>query len=258
MHTPLTVYKYIKWSDKPRAPIKDIIFKNIFYFADPITFNDPFDSKLPIIFDESYRNSRKFHEDFLRINNFLGKTNYTELEIQHLAEEYFANPSKIRYDTDLMTKTIHQSISENIRISCFSTKRNNILMWSHYTDCHQGICIGFRTLYLLLDPNLVTLKKVNYVRQFPKFKKVETSPILTTKSVIWKYENEYRLINIDGHPRIKFPKHAISEVIIGYKMKKDTKDKLLNYLHKYYPNITISFSHPNPLKFKMDILNKDI
>ncbi|NQX56680.1 DUF2971 domain-containing protein [Pedobacter panaciterrae] len=251
---PLTLYKYIRWSDKPRDKIKDILFKNRFYFADPTTFNDPFDSKIPIIFEDKYRASEQFHLDFLRIDNLLGKTNYTEDEMKRKAKEYHLNPGRIIYDTDKMTQSIHESISNQIRISCFSTKRDHILMWSHYADCHQGICIGFRTLYLLLDPKLVMLNKVNYARQFPKFDKVTSLPIITTKSALWKYENEYRLINIDCHPLIEFPKATIQEVIIGYRMKDDIKTKLLDYLKKHYPAIKVSFSRPNPLKFKMDIV----
>lgn len=251
---PLTLYKYIRWSDKPRDKIKDILFKNRFYFADPTTFNDPFDSKIPIIFEEKYRASEQFHLDFLSIDNLLGKTNYTEDEMRRKAKEYHQNPGRMIYDTGKMTQSIHESISNQIRISCFSTKRDHILMWSHYADCHQGICIGFHTIYLLLDRNLVMLNKVNYARQFPKFNKVTSLPIITTKSTLWKYENEYRLINIDCHSLIEFPKAAIKEVIIGYRMKDEIKTKLLDYLKKHYPHIKISFSRPNPLKFKMDIV----
>lgn len=252
---PMLLYKYIRWSDKPRDKIKDILFKNRFYFADPTTFNDPFDSKIPIIFEDKYRASEKFHEDFLIINNKLGKTNYTEDEIKQKAKEYHLHPEKIIYDTEKMTKSIHESISQKIRISCFSTKRDHILMWSHYADSHQGICIGFRTLYFLLDPGLVMLNKVNYVSRFPKFDKIDSLPIVTTKSSLWKYENEYRLINSDTHPLIKFPKVAITEVIIGYRMKDIIKAKLLDYLKKHYPSISVSFSQPNQLRFKMDIIN---
>jgi hypothetical protein len=250
---PETLYKYIRWSDKPRDKIKHILFKNRFYFADPTTFNDPFDSKIPIIFNEAYRASEKFHEDFLRIDNKLGKTNFTESEIKQLAKEYYLNPKRKIYDTEKMTQSIHKSIKEKIRISCFSTKRDNMLMWSHYADSHQGICIGFHTFYFLLDPSLVMLNKVNYVTRFPKFEKLESLPIVTTKSAVWKYENEYRLVNIDSQPLIEFPKHAIKEVIIGYRMSDDIKQKLLTYLKKNYPKVGVFFSRPNFTKFKMDI-----
>lgn len=252
---PQILYKYIRWSDKPRDKMKNVLFKNILYFANPLNFNDPFDSKIPIIFDATYRASEKFHEDFLKIDNILGKTAYSETEIKLKAKDYFLNPHKIVYDTSIMTQSIHDSISKRIRITCFSTKCDNVLMWSHYADSHHGICIGFHTLFFLIDPKLVMLNKVEYVRSFPKFTKVDSLAILNTKSNVWAYENEYRLINIDAHPLIEFHKEAISEVIIGFKMKDEIKTKLLNYLSLKYPDLKVSVSKPSLTKFKMDIVN---
>ncbi|ETZ22847.1 hypothetical protein N824_21395 [Pedobacter sp. V48] len=94
------------------------------------------------------------------------------------------------------------------------------------------------------------LNKVNYVSQFPKFEKVTSLPIITNKSALWKYENEYRLVNIDCHPLIEFPSAAILEVIIRYRMKDDIKTKLLDYLNKHYPAIRISFSKLSPLNLR--------
>jgi hypothetical protein len=254
---PLMLYKFFKWSDKPRDKMKDILYKNILYFSNPLTFNDPFDSKIPIQFDENYRASKDFHKDFLKADNTIGKTTYTDQQMLDIAEDYFLNPHKIIYDTEIMTKSIQQSINESFRITCFSTKRNNILMWSHYADRHTGVCIGFKTIYLLLDPNLVELKEVNYVTKFPKFTSLTGMPIVTTKSKDWKYENEYRLINLDAHPLIAFQKEAISEVIIGYRMDSLIKDKLLAYLNKRYPNVDVFITSPSNKSFKMEIIKID-
>ncbi|RQO69780.1 hypothetical protein DBR43_17120 [Pedobacter sp. KBW06] len=107
---PLTLHKYIKWSDKPRNRIKDILFQNRFCFDDSITFNDPFDSKILTIFEEKYSTSEHVHLNFLRIDTLLSKINYTEDEMRRKAKEYHLNPVRSIYDTRKMTQSIHESI----------------------------------------------------------------------------------------------------------------------------------------------------
>lgn len=250
---PKILYKYINWSDKPRDKKKNVLFKNILYFSSPLAFNDPFDSMLPIIFDEEYRNSEKFHWDFLMADNVIGKTHYSKQEIDRIAKDRFLNPHKIKYDTNIMTESIQKSIIQRVRISCFTTKRDNILMWSHYADCHRGICIGLITDYMQ-EKQLFMYAKVNYSKNFPKLKQLTNNPLMYTKSLDWKYENEYRMINIDAYDQIVYPKRALHEVIIGYKMDKKLMESLINYLQKKYADVRISISSPNQTMFKMDII----
>lgn len=250
---PKILYKYMNWSGRPRDKKKNILFKNILYFSSPLAFNDPFDSMLPIIFDEGYRNSEKFHRDFLLADNMIGKTRYSKQEIDEIAKDRFLNPHKIKYDTDIMTKSIQKSIVERVRISCFTTKKDNVLMWSHYADCHRGICIGLSTDYMQ-EGQLFMYAKVNYSKNFPKLKQLNNNSLMYTKSLDWKYENEYRMINIDAYDQIIFPKRAVHDVVIGYKMDENLKQSLVTYLQKKYPGVRISVSRPNQTMFKMDII----
>lgn len=249
---PAVLYKYICWTDKPRDKKKDILKKNILHFSNPIDFNDPFDSMLPVIFDEKYRNSQQFYRDFLEVDNFLGKTHYSLEEIEAISMDRFLNPHKVRYDTAVMTESIRRSTTENVRISCFTTRKDNMLMWSHYADQHKGICIGFRTI-LMQDDKLVMFAKMQYAKHFPKLTQLRRSRTLFVKSADWKYEHEYRILNVDAHSQISYPKQAVCEVVIGYKMPDRIRKSLMAFLQKNYPDVRIANAVPNPTKFKMDI-----
>ncbi len=249
---PNVLYKYICWTDKPRDKKKNILKKNILHFSNPIDFNDPFDSMLPVVFDEKYRNSQQFYRDFLENDNFLGKSNYSLQEIEAISMDRFLNPDKVIYDTAVMTETIRKSTIEKVRISCFTTTKDNMLMWSHYADHHKGICIGFRT-NLMQDSDLVMYAKVQYAKQFPKLTQLRRSRTLFVKSTDWSYEKEYRMLNIDAHSQIRYHRQAVCEVVIGYKMAETVRDSLVAFLTKSYPNIRIADAVPNPTKFKMDI-----
>lgn len=74
---------------------------------------------------------------------------------------------------------------------CFSANWRSPLLWSHYADKHQGICLGF-------DVPVNLLRKVEYRQNrltcSQKRLKVGVGPILWTKFKQWKYEAEYRRI----------------------------------------------------------------
>ena len=99
-----------------------------------------------------------------------------------------------------------------IRVTCFSTKILNILMWSHYAEDHKGIAIEYdvnRILHRCMDDDMsIGLQKVEYSSIKPKIKNLfliteqernkEMAKIAGTKSNGWIYENEWRLILINA------------------------------------------------------------
>lgn len=88
-------------------------------------------------------------------------------------------------------------------------------MWSHYADSHKGICLEFdikRGGFFYNNP-----LPVQYRKRYPKFElsdyQDEENMMFTmhqqaicTKSVLWKYEKEWRVIADDGCGLKKFDK----------------------------------------------------
>jgi hypothetical protein len=105
-------------------------------------------------------------------------------------------------------------------------------MWSHYSDGHKGIVIGF-------DPSKLNLRAIDPVSYVPR--RVELNPplqiedhgkwkaIIMSKSDLWEYEREYRAMLI--LPGLKkrtlkngaigyfraFPPASIVKVILGFR-----------------------------------------
>ena len=129
-----------------------------------------------------------------------------------------------------VTPTIMQHVSTS---ACFSEDINSVLMWSHYSEYHQGFALGY-DLRPFLFPNKENLglfpvvysnQRYNatqylcyWIGKLMKlpFKNQDTLAqikLLLYKSKEWEYEKEWRLIN--GHnkdvlkkcaePRIIFP-----------------------------------------------------
>ncbi|HAY3550825.1 DUF2971 domain-containing protein [Elizabethkingia meningoseptica] len=55
---------------------------------------------------------------------------------------------------------------KNSYVSCFSETNNNILMWSHYASKHSGICLEFRSDYVLSFPYEKTQKRTLDIEKY--------------------------------------------------------------------------------------------
>lgn len=138
--------------------------------------------------------------------------------------------------------SIRQSILESIikfGVISYSSKYDNILLWSHYSAMHTGICIEFE----IDETEIQNLFQVNYEKGLPDLEFNADSDIinvLTTKGEYWNYENEYRQIFSKGDKYYKQP-GAITEIIFGCRTSNNDIDALLKLFDNNY-EIDILFS----------------
>lgn len=162
-------------------------------------------------------------------------------------EEWELQPGK-RVGTDLPTAFVS-----------LSRTRANILMWSHYADCHRGFCIGFRR-----NSNFFSKAESVRYRSFraslngANINKIDSTNVLKEisleKAVDWSYEEEERLFLTDvkrdlevvgvdefGEDIIlnKYPAEDIAQIIIGLKTEKTTIAKIKNYIQHSCIDVSI-------------------
>jgi hypothetical protein len=165
-----------------------------------------------------------------------------------------------------MRRAIEQSINmlvpEIIR-AAFSTtlifslteSPENLLMWSHYAENHQGAVIGFntRSTFLCSTRNGKTrplVRKVAYSRKRPEFRNVTEvtfEAAYLTKSLDWAYETEWRrMLTVDEADEevgsvnlVHLPEDAISELILGAACPEQTKKNVFSALNSHPANGTI-------------------
>ncbi len=128
-----------------------------------------------------------------------------------------------------------ETIKETYRVYCLSLNSDAELMWAHYSNKHQGICLEFRTRNELMCSAL----KVDYQKDYPNLDLTDPSEEenlkpLITKSQVWKYEDEYRLIAreigaalsdgtltcVDNY--VDLPDGALTGIIVGCMASKET------------------------------------
>ena len=168
---------------------KLILENNTMKFSSPKEFNDPFDCQ--IVPDTG----NDFNEilDFLKDNNFNRLTNF---EINNLANSIINTPGKWKN----ITEQTFDKIINATGVCCFTKEENNLLMWSHYTNSHKGVCLKFN---VLKDLDFFVIPfPVKYSDQYPTYNHLKdrttlVNDMVLTRSKIWEDENEIRVIKLN-------------------------------------------------------------
>ena len=228
------------------------------YFPSIGQLNDPFEGSIPYVFDQRELTSENIFLFMYKIAKY-GHPDWTEKQIN----EYVSEEQKkgLLFDDKHLQQQNKETVEdvENLfGILSLTTNRNNFLMWSHYTESHKGICIGFDvnkvndivsgTLGPVIYDDKLPIKHLNNkVTEFIK-------GLLFTKSNVWEYEDEYRLTKMGAsRTSIKIPLDAIVEVTIGCKMEQKEKDEIIRVIKDKIPTCKIYEASLSKTKFELDI-----
>ncbi len=230
------LYKYFSVSpDKNNNKIYSIEnLKNDNIFCQNIkNFNDPYDGFAGI------------NKDFVteQAKNLSSKAapNYEMVSFVETANDLFDS-----------CDNLHQELSDNYRVCCFSESYNHPLMWAHYADKHQGFCLEYdfcssldsieQKLALLgLFPVIYQKNRLNlndlflhFRDHFSLYDKVgyvfHNLIILLTKYDIWKYEREWRLIKkiCNSHDSDSLHIPCATKIFLGYNMDKQIRSEIID------------------------------
>ena len=240
---PPKLYKYRPWGG-----YTDSIFtKQELYFAAPMEFNDPFDCGFHIhcqgdlnqevLAACAFKDVRAKHPE------------WTREEMVEAAEQVGAAIATDHLGdvTAIFKKKLAQVTNMKVGILSLAERSDDILMWSHYANCHRGVCIEFRTdadsrMFSRAQP---VIYRDDYphlnLREVVESKTLRAAADWTlTKSSEWKYEKEWRVLDFNVGPGVqKFPDSCLSSVILGCRFPEEEREKIVNW--------TQSFSHPVPL-----------
>jgi len=243
-------------------------------WSTPPLFNDPFDNQFDLYFEEPSdelveKNLKQFLEittssQPLKTNQFGSWTpqvemirqarlrnpdfKFTEAELAYIREGVIEGMQR--------TIKIEPESNEEIRrimadttVFCLSETYDNLLMWSHYAKNHTGVVIKFLSLPEVDSP-LITAQPVRYTPQMPrlnfdvlmdfdKARKHVLETITLTKSEVWAYEKEWRIIcalrnKTQSYEILPYAPEEVGTVYLGCKIAKDDKEEIIEITrHKY-------------------------
>ena len=218
---------------------KDILISNLLSFPSPDNFNDPFDSAIPIRYDQgSKQEIISYWEEHLKISR-------PDLNRRQRKEGAIIAYREIKKGGRRTVEIQETIISSMVGVFSLSGNCKSILLWSHYSDSHKGFCVGFNVGRLKgfcqkrlieLDER-ISLEQVEYSEKYPFIDAYQLSADerlkyqLLTKSPEWQYEKEYRLIWFKGaNKKLRIDDGIIKRVILGCKMTETDKDEIISIL----------------------------
>jgi len=232
----MKLYRFEKISDDRLKTLED----GKLWCSSPENFNDLSDCRVNMIIEDDLQ---LIPDDVINaiepdtFNSPLGKEIVTRL-LSIIKDKRLKRDLLADVKTSFDKISIRDHIINTTGACCFfSSAPLNSLMWAHYGDNHKGFCVEY-DVDESHDNYLESMFEINYVSKLPEVSPEELlfSPRLTmtrvvsSKSEIWSYEKEYRIILIDGlsgkekgrGKAIQFPKWLVpSKVICGANQKDD-------------------------------------
>lgn len=216
---PDLCYKYRRVSDNTL----DAFEKDILYFSAISTFNDPFECAMSLSYEQIREQSYDIvlnklktflipgfklnPEDYLTQDTLVNKI--TKGFIVPLEDQgeikclWKMTDDLIRMETIKIGKETSLIGDDIYRVCSFSEANDSLLMWAHYSDNHQGFCLGYNfkeanddltelMLPVIYSDDLLEISKY----MFPNINNSLIMNAITRKSKAWEYEKEWRIVTL--------------------------------------------------------------
>jgi hypothetical protein len=238
------------------------------YFSRPRDFNDPWDCRP--FFNKSALDDPGDYDRAVRWFVHCDRAHNTALsEEGHVRREneVRGNRRLLEWMIDQMTAEMEKAIQEQYRVYCLSTHPDSTLMWAHYAASCRGVCLEFSVENELFCGAL----PVAYFDSYPRFDVAATDedenlqPLLT-KSAVWSYEDEFRLI-VSEHPFVfpdvpttkagllALPKGALRSVIVGAEMPASDRDVVKTLVTASEWGVELKVASLVPDRYEFEITN---
>ena len=215
-----------------QALLRDIE-KNQITLCDPSGFNDPMDPILNV---------------WAKLNRHRGEDSY-----------------------ECKLSTLLKNSLNNFRMCCLSSQKNglipycNPLMWAHYADKHQGICIKYHINEIDVksycnSQSVLKIGSVRYRNHKTMSDYITLDNALLAKSEVWEYEHEYRLIYYqtgkikeETKGYLSLPNFKVEAVYFGYNIDKHNLKMLKEVCRRnHIPIFQMQFEMADITKLKAE------
>ena len=170
----------------------------------------------------------RFFVDII-MKNRLYTAKYVDLN-DPMEGQYYYNKGEL--DKSMLRKI--SSDKGELRLCSLSRKRDNELMWSHYSEGHRGVAIG-----LTVDSNKFDVRPIQYTGiHYLNGKQIEHDTpreILSHKLNVWSYEEEERVFVTDKF----YVDIGVKELITGRAMSNKDFSFIKEVVEKVNPSIKI-------------------
>jgi Protein of unknown function (DUF2971) len=188
-------YKYLPFDEGSLKTLTEGTIK----FTCPLMFNDPFDCMPNYIASNAQQIKERRPDIFKDAGALKNLSPAKRLQGKGVMVARLRN--------GILNRSFSEDVIKNVGVLSLSKCALNILMWSHYAQFHQGFMLEFRipfkgdTKDVIRMTDLLFPHPVIYQKNRPKIQIPEEQGrdildrLVLTKSKIWEYEEEERVIN---------------------------------------------------------------
>jgi hypothetical protein len=263
-------FKYVT-----RSTARAILSNHTLRYSSPASFNDPFDLQFDLHIDvdigivrsrivDSLWNILCGNAPFAAENEFGQLIAATKEEFPKLSRDEFGTSfgeaisesfeRGFRLLRELHACTRQEMIAS--KVLCLSEVKDNILMWSHYAEDHQGLVLQLRCIPEL-DSAWGIAKPVRYSERMPRLydedefvklltgqltlpEPTVTQKLVYTKAIDWAYEKEWRIWAGKGRSPAAyedwpFDPRELEAVYLGCRMSTEDRTEFKSILTQQYP-----------------------
>ena len=228
----------------------------------PDSFNDPWDCRVRFRLPTDTTGRTRVINWIIEMNRKYSP-NASESERLRKAQYFMSNPLELQKSFLRMEEQIYEGICNRYRVYCLSEKPDSPLMWAHYTDAHQGVCLEFdaRTAPFTRQS---AATKVEYREVYPAYDVVTVGyEPLVTKSADWSYEAEWRVIAEErafalNNETLKtddsfliMPQGALKSVTIGCLANKSRRQLIARIVEDHAPGVAIRQAAPATDRYEL-------
>lgn len=262
----MELFKYYTFNTRNLSAIK----QNAIWFAEPSSFNDPFDCQLRLSCEHDELFLEKTADFISSEKSLLIDHNWLRMELGILREGALPYRDSSDYLTLGFAHTYYEAITrfdldskrynlfllsafpsiggtfseirtfittvENTGISCFAKFGSDPKMWAHYADNHKGFCVQYHIQEQDL-PEDILLKHIEYVDTARPdtpvtgaFDKADIIKQLTVKHTVWAHEGEVRLVSFLKGIGLKTLPITFEKLCFGHGMSQEDRDFIQDYL----------------------------
>lgn len=231
------------------APVNEFTFRNLIlsqlWFSPPSSMNDQLEGLIKV-------KNPDFSPSLKSFKNFI-KSNPSRDYYLWKADELIKSGNFLDF---FIENWFNLEINEYM-ITCFSRIPDQPLMWAHYANKHSGLCLiydkdkvlgGLQEIHTSFSYCSIDYDNQPIIELFENNGTIEYTsniPIISTKSLHWKYEDEIRIfakknLYLDyGGCAISIYKSALKGIIYGARMNEEDIDAVSKIIQNdpFYDNV---------------------
>lgn len=249
------LYRYRSLASGAAAFVGRIVCENELYFANPSSFNDPFDCRPSFSMDAPKAQLRRYYQGiYSRQAPLMSRAVRRDVskKISRNPARNPANPQNLL----AFKETYHANVTATIGLLCLSEIATDLLMWSHYADSHRGVCLVFDWQTEFFGQAQAVIYQKNRPRINPIFQshKEMLNHALLTKSNHWQYEKEWRIIHYrKGAGAYKFPAPSLVGIILGSQISRENRAMIVGWLGSRASTVTLFQASLSDIEFAVNI-----